>query len=212
MYLKRRTREKDGKTHVHYALCESLRVSSTRVVQRTVLHLGELNTTQLDRWQHTIEVLHEDGQRQQLRLFTDREGQAPPESDVVEVRLSTLRVEQPRRFGDCWVGTQLWEQLGLRAFWQDALRDEPGQVALAQGARTTGGQSAAGSPQRIIRAREMVWPDGHGPVARHRRERGGQGPALPLSGSGAGAQRGFGRALGSQVERPFPCPLRSAAL
>jgi len=49
MYLKRRTREKDGKTHVHYALCESLRVSSTRVVQRTVLHLGELNTTQLDR-------------------------------------------------------------------------------------------------------------------------------------------------------------------
>ncbi len=71
MYLKRRTREKDGKTHVHYALCESLRVSSTRVVQRTVLHLGELNTTQLDRWQHTIEVLHEDGQRQQLRLFTD---------------------------------------------------------------------------------------------------------------------------------------------
>src|SRR3989442_792629 len=123
MYLKRRTREKDGKTHVHYALCESLRVSSTRVVQRTVLHLGELNTTQLDRWQHTIEVLHEDGQRQQLRLFTDREGQAPLASDVVEVRLSTLRVEQPRRFGDCWVGTQLWEQLGLRAFWQEALRD-----------------------------------------------------------------------------------------
>src|SRR2546426_3297407 len=128
MYLKRRTREKDGKTHVHYALCESLRVSSTRVVQRTVLHLGELNTTQLDRWQHTIEVLHEDGQRQQLRLFTDREGQAPLASDVVEVRLSTLRVEQPRRFGDCWVGTQLWEQLGLRAFWQEALRDELGQV------------------------------------------------------------------------------------
>ena len=128
MYLKRRIREKDGKTHVHYALCESLRVSSARVVQRTVLHLGELNTTQLDRWQHTIEVLHEDGQRQQLRLFTDREGQAPLASDVVEVRLSTLRVEQPRRFGDCWVGTQLWEQLGLRAFWQDALREELGQV------------------------------------------------------------------------------------
>jgi len=47
---------------------------------------------------------------------------------VVEVRLSTLRVEQPRRFGDCWVGTQLWEQLGLRAFWQEALSDELGQV------------------------------------------------------------------------------------
>lgn len=128
MYLKRRTRQKDGKTHVQYAICESLRVSASRVMQRTVLHLGELNTTQLDRWQRTIEVLHEDGQRHQLRLFTDREGQAPAAPDVVQVRLSTLRVKQPRRFGDCWVGTQLWEQLGLRAFWQEALGDQAGQV------------------------------------------------------------------------------------
>ncbi len=128
MYLKRRTRRKDGKTHVQYAICESLRVSASRVIQRTVLHLGELNTTQLDRWQRTIEVLHEDGQGHQLRLFTDREGHAPAAPDVVEVRLSTLRVKQPRRFGDCWVGTQLWEQLGLRAFWQEALGDQAGQV------------------------------------------------------------------------------------
>ena len=128
MYLKRRTRDKDGKTHIHYAVCESLRVSRARVVQRTVLHLGELNTTQLDRWQHTIDVLHEDGQRRQLRLFTDWEGQAPVDSDVVEVKLSTFRVKEPRRFGDCWVGTVLWEQLGLRSFWEQALREEVGQV------------------------------------------------------------------------------------
>jgi hypothetical protein len=76
MSLKRRTCNKHGKTHVHYAVCESLRVSSSRVVQRTVLHLGKLNTTQMQQWQRTIEVLHEDGQRQQLRLFTDREGGA----------------------------------------------------------------------------------------------------------------------------------------
>jgi transposase len=128
MYLKRRTRDKDGKTHIHYAVCESLRVSRARVVQRTVLHLGELNTTQLDRWQHTIDVLHEDGQRRQLRLFTDREGQAPVDSDVVEVKLSSFRVKGPRRFGDCWVGTVLWEQLGLRSFWEQALSEEAGQV------------------------------------------------------------------------------------
>jgi transposase len=128
MYLKRRARDKDGKTHVHYAVCESLRVSRARVVQRTVLHLGELNTTQLDRWQHTIDVLHEDGQRRQLRLFTDREGQAPVDADVVEVKLSSFRVKGPRRFGDCWVGTVLWEQLGLRSFWEQALSEEAGQV------------------------------------------------------------------------------------
>ena len=132
MYLKRRTRHKDGKTHIHYAVCESLRVNQARVVQRTVLHLGELNTTQLDRWQHTIDVLHEDGQRRQLRLFTDREGQAPLDSDVVEVKLSSFRVKEPRRFGDCWVGTMLWQQLGLGAFWEQALSDQAGQVPWAK--------------------------------------------------------------------------------
>lgn len=128
MYLKRRVRHKDGKDHVYYAVCESLRVSRRRVVQRQVLHLGELNTTQLDSWQHTIEVIHEDGQRHQRRLFTDREAQAPADPDVVEVRLSSFAVKAPRRFGDCWVGCQLWAELGLDEFWQEALAPEAGQV------------------------------------------------------------------------------------
>ncbi len=128
MYLKRRVRHKDGKDHVYYAVCESLRVSRRRVVQRQVLHLGELNTTQLDAWQRTIEVIHEDGQRHQRRLFTDREAGAPADSDVVEVRLSSFAVKAPRRFGDCWVGCQLWAELGLDEFWQEALAQEVGDV------------------------------------------------------------------------------------
>jgi transposase len=128
VFLKRRTRKKDGKVHVYYSVCESLRVSSGRVTQRRLLHLGELNTTQLDSWQHTIDVLHEDGQRHQRRLFTDREAAAPDDPDVLEVRLSTFRVTTPRRFGDCWAGTQLWEDLGLRAFWQEQLADQSGDV------------------------------------------------------------------------------------
>ena len=79
MFLKAHKRCKDGKQHVYYTLTESLRVNRKRVAQRTVLHLGELNTTQVERWQRTIETIQEDGQRQQLRLFTDREGQAPVE-------------------------------------------------------------------------------------------------------------------------------------
>ena len=84
MFLKRRTREKDGKRHVYYAVCESLWVSRWRVVQRQVLHLGELNTTQLDSWQRTIEVLQEDGQRKQVRLFTDREGGTTSDPEVID--------------------------------------------------------------------------------------------------------------------------------
>ncbi len=133
MYLKAHERCKDGKRHVYYSLTESLRVSRQRVVQRTVLHLGELNTTQVERWQRTIEAVHEDGQRRQLRLFTDREGQVPVAAeDVAEVILSSLVVRRPRRFGDCWIGCKLWEELGLRAFWEDALGAQRGEVPWAK--------------------------------------------------------------------------------
>lgn len=133
MYLKAHERFKDGKRHVYYSLTESLRVSRKRVAQRTVLHLGELNTTQVERWQRTIEAVHEDGQREQMRLFTDREGQAPVAAeDVAEVILCSLVVRRPRRFGDCWVGCKLWEQLGLRAFWEQALGEQRGQVPWAK--------------------------------------------------------------------------------
>ena len=102
-------------------------------MQRQLLHLGELNTTQHDSWQHTLAVLHEDGSRHQRRLFTDREGTAPSaEEDVVEVKLSTFVVKQPRRFGDCWVGCHAWEQLGLRAFWQEQLGESAGEVPWAK--------------------------------------------------------------------------------
>src|SRR4029450_6255542 len=67
---------KDGKHHVYYSLCESLRVSRKRVLQRRMLHLGELNTTQLECWQRTIEVVEEDGRRHQMRLFSDRHGES----------------------------------------------------------------------------------------------------------------------------------------
>jgi len=133
MFLKAHQRLKDGKRHVYYSLTESLRVSRKRVVQRTVLHLGELNTTQVERWQHTIEAVHEDGQRRQLRLFTDREGQVPVAAeDVAEVVLSSLVVRRPRRFGDCWIGCKLWEELGLRAFWEEVLNEERGEVPWAK--------------------------------------------------------------------------------
>jgi transposase len=133
MYLKAHERFKDGKRHVYYSLTESLRVSRKRVGQRTVLHLGELNTTQVERWQRTIEAVHEDGQRRQMRLFTDREGQVPVAAeDVAEVVLSSLVVRRPRRFGDCWIGCKLWEELGLRAFWDDAMREQRGEVPWAK--------------------------------------------------------------------------------
>jgi transposase len=132
MFLKTHRVRKDGKEHIYYSLCESLRLSRARVTQRTVLHLGELNTTQVDRWERTIQTVHEDGRRQQLRLFTDREGRAPAADDVAEVLLSSLVVRRPRRWGECWIGCKLWEELGLRGFWEEALGEQRGQVPWAK--------------------------------------------------------------------------------
>jgi hypothetical protein len=132
MFLKTHRVRKDGKGHIYYSLCESLRVSRKRVTQRTVLHLGELNTTQIDRWQRIIEAVEEDGRRHQRRLFTDREGRAPAADDVAEVILSSLVVRRPRRFGECWIGCKLWEDLGLRASWNEALGEARGQVPWAK--------------------------------------------------------------------------------
>ena len=162
MFLKRRVRHKDGKDHIYYSVFESLRVHSGRVIQRQVLHLGEprplgrgrdrlptgspqgepagrrrvrqLNTTQIESWQRTLEVIDGDdhGRRLQRRLFADREGAVPAAADVIELRLSSLRVREPRRFGDCWAGCRLWQELGLDAFWQQRLGNERGEVPWAK--------------------------------------------------------------------------------
>jgi hypothetical protein len=131
VFLKTHRIFKDGKAHIYYSLCESLRVSRKRVLQRQVLHLGELNTTQLERWQRTIEVVQEDGRRHQMRLFSDRHGEvratAAPE-EVAEVLLSSLVVRRPRQFGACWIGCKLWEELELGEFWHQVLGEETGAV------------------------------------------------------------------------------------
>jgi transposase len=129
VFLKRHVVRKDGKAHVYYSLCESVRLSRNRVIQRRVLSLGELNTNQLERWQRSIEVIQQAGERRQCRLFTDREGAAPADApDVCEVILSSLSVRHPRQFGACWLGSRLWQELGLDQFFAEALQDRRGPV------------------------------------------------------------------------------------
>jgi hypothetical protein len=126
MYLKRHLRRKGGKEHVYYSVSESTRVSNRRSVQRQVLRLGELNTTQLERWQRSIEVLEENGQSRQLRLFTDRDAAAPRAEDVCEVLLSSLAVRRPREFGAPWLGCRLFEAMGFDEFFGRELADHRG--------------------------------------------------------------------------------------
>ena len=61
MFLRATTRKKDGKKHRYWSVVESRRVAGGRVVQRHVLYLGEINSSQELAWRKSIEVLEEDG-------------------------------------------------------------------------------------------------------------------------------------------------------
>jgi len=41
--------------------------------------------------------------------------------DSIQVKLSGLELRRPRTFGACWLGCELWHQLGLDEFLAAAL-------------------------------------------------------------------------------------------
>ena len=72
MYLRTKIRKKDGKEHRYFSVVESQRVSDGRVVQRHVLYLGEINSSQELAWHKSIEVLDESSQEARtLALFPE---------------------------------------------------------------------------------------------------------------------------------------------
>src|SRR4029077_15448755 len=102
-------------------------------IQRRLLNLGEVNTTQIGGGQRSIEVIEQKGETRQCRLFTDREGAAPAEApDVCEVVLSSLSVRRPREFGSRWLGSRRRQELKLDQFFATALGDRRGSVEWAK--------------------------------------------------------------------------------
>jgi hypothetical protein len=123
MFLRATTRKKDGKEHRYFSVVENKRVGDGRVLQRHVLYLGEINSSQELAWRRSIEVLDEATQgARTLALFPeDRcEGVIADES-IVRLKLAQLRLERPRQWGACWLTLKLWRQLGLDEFWSERL-------------------------------------------------------------------------------------------
>src|SRR6267378_5998019 len=99
MFLRSSSRKKDGKEHRYFSIVENKRVAGGRVVQRHVLYLGEINSSQELAWRKSIEVLDEGGKGPRtLALFPEDhcEGLLADES-VVRLKLSQLRLERPRQ-------------------------------------------------------------------------------------------------------------------
>jgi transposase len=113
MFLRRYTRTKDGKTHIYYALVESVRTDAGPR-QHVVAYLGELNHDEQKRWQRTVSIYNRQGDPHQLRLFpSDDQVPAPDGPDVVRIRLSSVGWTNCRQFGDVWLGLWLWKFLHL---------------------------------------------------------------------------------------------------
>jgi hypothetical protein len=55
MFLRPNQRSKDGKEHTYWSLVETVRTADGPR-QKTLCHLGELNTTAPTRWLRTVEV------------------------------------------------------------------------------------------------------------------------------------------------------------
>ncbi len=132
MFLRCKKRRKDGKEHHYWSIVENRRVMGGRILQRHVLHLGELNGSQEASWRRTVELFGQDQTApQQVSLFPEAHLPGNPDSPVpsIGVRISQMRLERPRQWGACWLGCELWRQLGLDTFWSEML--PPGR----QGAR-----------------------------------------------------------------------------
>lgn len=125
MFLRANRRFKDGKAHRYFSVVESRRLATGRVVQRAVLYLGEINDSQEASWRKSLEVFDEARQSSiTLSLFPeDRE--IPAEAvDGLQVKLNEMELHRPRVFGNCWLGCELWAQLGLAEFWREKFGEQ----------------------------------------------------------------------------------------
>jgi hypothetical protein len=129
MFLRSYRRKKNGKWHEYFSVVENRRVANGTTVQRTVLYLGEITSSQETTWRKTLEVFDEDtGTYEQKLLFADHAVIPESEVDSIKVKLSQMQLCRPRSFGNCWLACQLWRQLGLDEFWQKRIDDSRSDI------------------------------------------------------------------------------------
>jgi transposase len=123
MFLKETTRFKDGKEHRYWSLVENRRVAGGRkVVQRHVLYLGEINSSQQAAWRKTVEVFEAGSpQARTVALFAEERAPEVDDEKVVRIRLDQLELRRPRQWGACWLASVLYQKLELDLFWGERL-------------------------------------------------------------------------------------------
>jgi transposase len=114
MFLRRFERRKNGKPHSYWALVESYRTAKGSR-QRIVSYLGELSADEQDGWAKLGS--HLNGERPARcpakSLFDPPPHDVPRDDEPLLVKLSSIRLERTRDFGEVWLAWGLWRMLGL---------------------------------------------------------------------------------------------------
>jgi transposase len=132
MFLRRYQRRKNGKPHSYWALVESYRTAKGSR-QRVVAYLGELAAEEQDGWSKLGSHLEGKSPPRCLQrsLFDPPRHDAPQEDEPLLVKLSSIRLERTRDFGDVWLAWGLWRMLGLDEFFAE--RIEQGREDVSWG-------------------------------------------------------------------------------
>ena len=117
MFLRKTSRFKDGKRHDYWSVAENARAGS-RVVQRQLLYLGEIDEDRQNAWLNAIDELEErKAEDAASYLIPPQPEQKRETSATVRIRLNKMTVENIREWGACWLGLYLWDLVGLDGFW-----------------------------------------------------------------------------------------------
>lgn len=130
MFLRRFERRKNGKPHSYWALVESYRMAKGSR-QRVVAYLGELKAAEQDGWAKLGSHLSGEAKtrRPQLSLFDPPRRDEPRDDEPLLVKLSSVRLERTRDFGDVWLAWGLWRMLGLDELLDELI--EPGREKVS---------------------------------------------------------------------------------
>ena len=123
MYLRAFNRKKDGKEHRYWSVVEAVRLPDGSGHQKTVLYLGNLQAAQEAAWQEALKVFATAvGPPATPSLFPAAVPPPAPAPPPLSLRLEDYQLSRPRQYGACWLGYQLWRELGLDTFWDGKLR------------------------------------------------------------------------------------------
>jgi len=77
-------------------------------------------------------VFNEQGEAQQLKLFPSHVEVPDDDPQVARVLVNRVRLERTRQFGACFLGWELWKHLELDRFFEQAVDDDPADVAWSR--------------------------------------------------------------------------------